>query len=142
MSVRKWRKSCCSLRVRISYRSKIMSRGYYRSTFLMIWLTTPHTWKLFSSLMRMAGKAGFDGTRNMALSRMAIFFTVKSPSTKHTAMQPSWGVSDLSIMRISPSPMPLSIIELPVTRAQNVASGVRISCPFLLNPCKIKNRKP
>ena len=92
-----------------------------------MWETTPQIMKLLSLGTLMMGYFLLAGTSDTSSLSIKMRLTVKSPSMKHTAMSPSLGSIERSMMSMSPSLMPESIIESPITLAQNVAAGLFIN---------------
>lgn len=89
--------------------------------------TMPQMMKLLSLGTLMTGYLRLAGTIEIPSSLISRRFTVKSPSMKHTAMSPFCGSIERSIISMSPSLMPESTIESPITLAQKVAAGLLMS---------------
>ena len=89
--------------------------------------TMPQMMKLLSLRTLMTGYLRLAGTNEMPSLLMIMRLTVKSPSIKQTAISPSCGSIERSMMSMSPSFIPESTIESPITFAQKVAAGLLMS---------------
>ena len=75
-------------------------------------------------------KLSFSGMSQISLSTTFKRFEVNSPSIIQTAILPSVGSNDLSIIKRSLSFMPAPINELPSVKATNVVDGFLIKYLF------------